>query len=114
MSLLYKIFSKKYPNVQFLSIHDCFGTTCDKVSVLKTILAFVYTDLYSNDHYLIKFDKNMFEIIENSTNYKVDYKNRTIELDKGNYVTHDIEWVLNKKTVKKGNLKRIDSQNLLI
>lgn len=46
MSLLYKILSKKYPNTQFLSIHDCFGTTCDKVSVLKTILAFVYTDLY--------------------------------------------------------------------
>jgi DNA-directed RNA polymerase len=53
MSLLYKIFSKKYPNVQFLSIHDCFGTTCDKVSVVKTILAFVYTDLYSNSPILL-------------------------------------------------------------
>ena len=48
MSLLYKLFSSFYKDQekQLFSIHDCFGTTCDKVSVLKTILASVYTDLY--------------------------------------------------------------------
>lgn len=56
MSLLYKIFTKKYPNPQFFSLHDCFGTTSDKVYILKTLLVSVYTYLYSNDHYLIKFD----------------------------------------------------------
>lgn len=114
MSLLYKIFTKRYFNPQFFSIHDCFGTTCDKVYVLKALLASVYTDLYSNDHYLIKFDMDLFEIIKKSTDYKVDYNNRTIELPNGNYIIHEIDWVLNKKTVNKNSIKKIDAQNLLI
>ena len=46
MYLLYKTFYKSYPDCQFFSIHDCFGTTMDKVSTLKIMLASVYTDLY--------------------------------------------------------------------
>ena len=49
LSLLYdqytNLFNLKHP-IQFYSVHDCFGTTCDKVFNLKTILASVYTDLY--------------------------------------------------------------------
>lgn len=110
MSLLYKIFSKKYPSPLFFSIHDCFATAA--AAVLKTLLASVYTDLYSNDHYLIKFDQDLFDTINKSTDYKVDYKNRTIELDSGNYVIHDIEWVLNKKIVNKKSIKKIDQYNV--
>ncbi|KAF1827981.1 bacteriophage type DNA-directed RNA polymerase, partial [Decorospora gaudefroyi] len=52
LSLLFEEFSNSYNNlVQFFSIHDCFGTTCDKVFSLKTTLASVYTDLYSSDPY---------------------------------------------------------------
>lgn len=46
LSLLYEEFSKIYENCQFFSVHDCFGTLCDKVFVLKTILASVYTNIY--------------------------------------------------------------------
>lgn len=99
MSMLYHIFSRKYNNnPQFFSVHDCFGTTTDKVDILKTILASVYTDLYSSDHYLNKFDKDIFDTLKEKTDYVVDYKARTIDLGKTLYYIHDIEWVLNRKS----------------
>ena len=51
LSLLFHEFNHVYKQTpQFYSIHDCFGTTCDKVFTLKTILASLYTELYSTDH----------------------------------------------------------------
>jgi DNA-directed RNA polymerase len=64
LSLLYSKFSKIYHNPQFLSIHDCFGTTMDKVYTLKTMLASVYMEIYSDDPYLDKFDENILNYIE--------------------------------------------------
>lgn len=61
LSLLYEEFINSFnlKNVtQFFSVHGYFGTTCDKVYIVKTILASVYTDLYSSDPYLYKFDKS--------------------------------------------------------
>jgi DNA-directed RNA polymerase len=88
LSLLFESFSKSYnDSVQFFSIHDCFGTTCEKVFVLKTILASVYIDLYSTDPYLIKLDNNVFDQIERESDYKVDRVNRTVEI---NDVIHEI------------------------
>ena len=46
LNILYSKFSFVYDNPQFLAIHDCFGTTMDKVYTLKTLLASVYTYLY--------------------------------------------------------------------
>lgn len=48
LNILYEQFRNSFNSknkTQFFSIHDCFGTTCDKVFTLKTILVFVYTDL---------------------------------------------------------------------
>jgi DNA-directed RNA polymerase len=91
LTMLYNIFSKTFINPQFFSIHDCFGTTSDKVSALKTMLASIYTDLYTNDQYLCKFDENIFTYIANNTSYKVDKKSRKIELPDGSiFVVHDI------------------------
>lgn len=115
MSLLHKEFSDHFKDKQQLfSIHDCFGTTCDKVFVLKTILASVYTDIYSSDQYLIKFDNNILDYIENNTNYELDRKNRILYLPKTKYVIHDVEWVLNNKEVSSKDIKRIDSQHILV
>jgi DNA-directed RNA polymerase len=93
MSLLHKQFISTFKDksVQLYSIHDCFGTTCDKVFVLKTILASVYTDLYSSNQYLIKFDKNILDYIENNTSYKLDREKRIVYLLKDEYVIHDVE-----------------------
>ncbi len=98
LNMLYQQFKKAYEykesNIlpQFFSVHDCFGTTCDKVSTLKTILASVYTELYSSKPYLIKFDNYIFENIENNTSYPVDRINRTVEVsDSTKYKIHDIK-----------------------
>lgn len=68
MTELFYLFSSKFENVQFLSIHDCFGTTTDKVEDLKKLL--VYVDLYSDDHYLERFDRGIINYIKENTPYK--------------------------------------------
>jgi len=92
LSLLFNQFSNLYnKSSQFYSVHDCFGTTCDKVFILKTILASVYTDIYSSEPYLYNFDKDILDNIEKKTNYKLDRKNRTLEFLNTTYTIHDIE-----------------------
>lgn len=102
LNLLFEQITNVYNNskpIQFYSVHDCFGTTCDKVFTLKTILASVYTDLYSSEPYLYKFDIQLLDTLENSTNYKLDHVTRQIELPSIKYNIHDIDWVMNKKTI---------------
>jgi DNA-directed RNA polymerase len=92
LSLLFNQFSNLYnKSSQFYSVHDCFGTTCDKVFILKTILASVYTDIYSSEPYLYNFDKDILDNIEKKTNYKLDRKNRTLEFLNTTYTIHDID-----------------------
>lgn len=117
LSLLYEQFKNTFHNKpsQLYSVHDCFGTTCDKVPLLKTILAVVYTDLYSSDPYLHKFDKSILDSIEVNTDLKVDRLGRKVTLQDGNdYSIHDLDWVLNKKQLSSKFIKKIDSQNILI
>lgn len=117
LSLLYNKFSEFYKNSQFLAIHDCFATTLDKVNTLKTMLASVYMDIYSNDPYLDKFDKNILCYIEQAGKI-IDKEKRLVEISINNevklYELHDIEWVKNKKEVNKRVIKKIDSQYILI
>lgn len=115
MYLLHKSFSKTYDDPQFFSVHDCFGTTTDKVATLKVMLASVYTDLYSDNHYLSCFDEDIFKSIETNTDIKVDKNNRTVNLSNGNVFTiHDIKWVVGDLPLNKSKVKRIDSQHLII
>lgn len=102
-------------SIQFFSVHDCFGTTYEKVITLKTILASVYTDLYSSDPYLYKFDKSILDSIENNTDAKLDRENRTVQLPSTkSYTIHDLEWVLNKRILSPKTIRKRDSQNILI
>jgi len=79
------------------------------------MLASVYTDLYSQDHYLYKFDRDIFTTLISNTDYKVDIAKRSILLPSGTtYIIHDIEWVLNKKSVTNKIINKIDSQHILI
>lgn len=94
LNLLYKQFIKSFfskNDTQFFFVHDCFATTCDKVSILKTILASFYTDLYSSDPYLHKFDKSIFDNIKNNTDGILDGANITVFLPKGKYTIYDVE-----------------------
>lgn len=115
LSLLFEKFSNLHNNyVQFFSVHDCFGTTCEKVFSLKTILASVYTDIYSSDPYLLKFDKDVLDYIEKYTDYRVDRVNRTIVVEDKTFTIHDIDWVLNKKMISSNIINKIDSQYIVI
>jgi len=117
LSLLYDKFSNVYKDSQFLSIHDCFATTVDKVATLKTMLSSVYMELYSNDPYLDQFDKYLLNYIE-KTGRVLDRNTRTVEIIINNRVKYyeliDIEWVKNKKDINKRTIERIDSQHILV
>ena len=121
LSLLYVKLNEIYDNPQFLAIHDCFGTTLDKVYVLKTLLASVYMDIYSNDPYLDQFDKNILNYIEQACK-TIDKEKRLVEITTNkdgkdvtkSYELHSIEWVKNKQNINKRTIKRIDSQFILI
>lgn len=83
---LYDAFSKRYKNnPQFYSVHDCFATTADKVEKLKVLLASVYTNLYLENKYLLKFDEDMIDQL-NRSGFKVQDRkvdmgdDKTIEL----------------------------------
>ena len=111
---LYSFFAMGYKDgVQFFSIHDCFATTCEKIGRLKHLLAAVYTDLYCKDHYLTKFDKDIFNLISNMSQLPIE--DRTVTLPNGDkFIIHDIEWVVNKKTVPRNKIRKIDSQHILL
>lgn len=112
MTSLYYFFSKKNKECQFFSVHDCFGTTSDKVECLKSLLVYVYVDLYSDNHYLAKFDRGIINYIKDNTNY--EWKDRTIIIEDTHYELFDISWVLNDKILSNKEIKRIDSQFILI
>lgn len=116
MSLLRKQFLNVYQKefAQLYAIHGFFWTTCDKVFVLKTILASVYTDLYSSNLYLLEFDNCVFDYIEKNTHYKVDRTNRIIMLNKGKYMIHEVALVLNTKLVSSKVIKKIDIQHIFV
>lgn len=113
-------FFNNYPGMaQFYSVHDCFGTTLDKIETLKTLLASVYTDIYSDNTYLERFDASILDYIGNNTPGILDRQNRTIvlagtKLKNNKYIILDIDWVKNDKHLSKNLVKQIDSQYLLI
>lgn len=103
MTELYFSFSNKFDECKFYSVHDCFGTTVDKVECLKSLLVYVYVDLYSDDHYLVRFDRGIINYKDN-TNYA--WKGRSIILDdENNYELLDIDWVLNNRLVSNKEIK---------
>ena len=113
MTELYTVFNNKFNPVQFYSIHDCFGTTTDKVECLKNLLLMVYVDLYSNDSYLEKFDKGIINYLTTATNYKIEGRKVIID-EENSYELFDISWVINAKLLSNKEVNRLDSQYILI
>lgn len=68
---------------------------------------------FSVEQYLIKFDNDIINLIQNMTKYQI--KDRQVTLDDGSkFILHDIEWVLSKRMVKDSVIRRIDTQHILI
>lgn len=54
IALLYKNFKDIG---SLYTVHDCFAVTAENVPKLMSMLKFVYLKLYSEDNYLLNFDK---------------------------------------------------------
>lgn len=77
------------------------------------MLASVYTDIYTNKQYLLKFDQDILNILKDKT--KLNMEDRILTLPNGSsYQIHDVEWVINKKSVHNKTLMKIDAQNIII
>lgn len=91
------------------------------------MLSNVYLSLYSTDHYLDTFDKDILDYIEKS-GFALNRVDRSVLVDirkavkdaddvvnaTVKYYLHDIEWVKNNKDVKDNIIERIDNQFILI
>ena len=112
LALLHKRLLAIDKNLQFYSVHDCFGITADKAFITKTRLVSVYIALYSEEEYLKIFDDCIIKNIKLMTNCRVE--DRTVYLDKGKYVLHDIDWVYGNKEVRSKDIKEINYQFIII
>lgn len=66
LMLLRDKFDKLHPDTNnFYTIHDCYAVTANNVSSLILLLKYVYTMLYSDEHYLRKLDDYILSIIKN-------------------------------------------------
>jgi hypothetical protein len=79
---------------------------------LKSTLVYVYVDLYSDNHYLSRFDKGIISYIKDKG--FTEWEDRTLIVDGKRYDLFDIDWVLNNKLLSAKEIKRIEQQDILI
>lgn len=98
LSLLYNSFYHSIDdNVNFYSVHDCYGVTAKHVDLLINLLRAVYVDLYSQKGYIQKFDSYIIETIissygEESCRYEAN--SRTIYIDKKKIKLPNVENII--------------------
>lgn len=87
-------------DVNFYSVHDCYGVTAKYVGSLIKLLRTVYIDLYSNKRYIEKFDEDMIMSIiglYGEENCNFSRTNRTIYIkDNKDIILPDISKFLQK------------------
>ena len=69
--------------------------------------------LKKSAQYLLKFDQDIVSILKHKADYKM--KDRVFTFPKGNcYIIHDMEWVINKKSVHNKTALKIDAKNIIM
>ena len=118
LALLYNSFYNyvNNDNVNFYSVHDCYGVTAKYVDILITLLKAVYIDLYSKEGYIQKFDRDIIRSIltaygEDKCNY--DKKYRIIYIGKKKIVLPSLPDVVNSY-IKENAYKRLSNSLFLV
>ena len=118
LALLYNKLRKIITNPLFFSIHDCFAVPASSIDTIKILLASVYNDLYTDNSYLKTFDDYILSTLKHCTGTIVDTETRIVSYKIKNkditYKLHDINWVTGEREVPAKEVKRINSQFLLI
>lgn len=65
LGILIDNFFKLEQNKNFYSVHDCFAVTCNNVSNLNDLLKISYYKIYSEENYILTFDKEFKNLIKN-------------------------------------------------
>jgi DNA-directed RNA polymerase len=74
IALLFKNFDSKI----LYTVHDCFAVTADKVVGLKDQLKSIYLKMYTEDAYLLNFDKFVRDSIKNTDPNAFDQDEKNI------------------------------------
>lgn len=63
--------------------------------------------------YLLKFDQDVVNKLNDKTDLNI--KDRIVTFGNNNtYTMHDVEWIINKKSVNNKIVMNIDAQNIII
>jgi DNA-directed RNA polymerase len=89
-------------NVNFYSVHDCYGVTAPNVRVLIEQLRSVYIKLYSKEGYILNFEQDIILAIKKAYS-KAEYNE-----EKRSFIIEDKEYSLPKFPYKLDDDKRIE------
>ena len=73
---LIEAYFNKNPNpvTNFYAIHDCFGTTCNNMQYIISMLQSIYISLYSDKKYLLEIDNYMRYYVKDKIDNNFDIK----------------------------------------
>lgn len=98
LSLLYLSFYNSIEEngiVNFYSVHDCYGVTAKQVENLVSLLKTVYVDIYSNEGYILLFDRDVIYNITSTYNGVYNHDKRVIYIGRRTIELPDISKLIN-------------------
>lgn len=79
----------------FYSVHDCFAVTANNIARLTNILKLVYIKLYSENKYILDFDKSIINNIKSIYGEENFNENeRTLYFENKKFILPEVEKVL--------------------
>lgn len=77
LALLVNDIISKYPDMNLLSVHDCFGTSANSIKILKNLVISSFIKIYGNKYFISELHN--FFIIYIKRNFKVSEDNKYVE-----------------------------------
>jgi hypothetical protein len=82
-------------NKNLYAVHDCFAVTANHLEFIIDHLKLVYLTIYTNDNYIISFDKGIKDYIKMQLGNHFDVKSRVISINNLEIKFPDISEVIN-------------------